>query len=263
VAGQYYIVSLRDGRRLHVTNGVVDFAPAHTAGATVRWNWIEHQHGWFYLEHPASPAGSRRLRINSGTFSMVANASTTNQAQWRFIVPYAPVETAAPAAPTNLSATAGTNQVALAWNASGASDFAFYSVYRSTTSGGGYGLIASNLASPTYTDTTAFGGVTYYYVVTATDLVGYESDYSNEAVATPALPFPTTPTNLLVSVSNNYLVLNWPSNYTGWLLQAQTNPPTAGLGTNWTTVPGSQTNSTFLAPINPANPSVFYRLKRP
>ena len=263
VAGQYYIVSLRDGRRLRATNGMVDFAPAHTAGATVRWNWIEHQYGWFYLEHPASPAGSRRLRDDTGTFSMVANTTATNQVRWRFIVPYAPGETAPPASLAALTATPGVNQVSLIWNVSGAADFSFYSVYRSTTPGGGYSLIASNLASAVFTDTTALGGITYYYMVTATDLVGFESGYSNEAVATPTSPLPTAPTNITFAVSNHALILNWPANYTGWLLQAQTNTLNTGLGTNWFTLPGSETNSFFIAPLNPSNPAVFFRLKRP
>ena len=86
----------------------------------MRWNWIEYQYGWFYLENPASPAGSRRLEDTSGVFSMVTKTTATDQVRWRFVVPYAPVEIAAPSAPANLNATAGTNQVSLTWNASNA-----------------------------------------------------------------------------------------------------------------------------------------------
>lgn len=266
VANQYHIVSLRDGRRLRASGGVVDFAPAQTTGATVRWNWIEHQHGWFYLENPASPAGTRRLRDNAGTFSMVANTTATDQVRWRFIVPFAPVETAAPTAPTSLVATAGVNQVTLTWNASSAPDFAFYSVYRSTTSGSNYSLIVSNLLSPTYTNTGVTAETNYFYVVTATDLVGYESGFSSQASAIPLSPlpaWPTTPTNITYSISNNYIVLNWPTNYTGWLLQVQTNDLTQGLGTTWTTLFSSSNSSSTVMPIDPANPAVFYRLKLP
>jgi hypothetical protein len=266
VAGQYYVVSLRDGRRLRCTNGVVNFAPAQTTGATVRWNWMEQTNGWFYLENPAAPSTARRLRDNNGVFSVVSNTSTTNQTLWRFIVPYAPMETAAPAAPAGLTATAGTNQVSLVWTASSAPDFSFYSVYRSITSGSNYSLIASNLTSLTFTNTGVLGGTHYFYVVTATDWVGYESGFSSQASAIPLSslpPWPTTPTNITFTVSNNTLVLSWPSNYTGWLLQAQTNALSTGLGTNWFNVPGGETNSTFLAPVNPANPAVFYRLKLP
>ena len=59
------------------------------------------------------------------------------------------------------------------------------------------------------------------------------------------------------------LILSWPANYSGWLLQAQTNIVTRGLGTNWTTVPGSDTNHVFVMPVNLTNAAVFYRLKLP
>ncbi|HAO78603.1 MAG TPA: hypothetical protein DCQ92_06430 [Verrucomicrobia subdivision 3 bacterium] len=32
------------------------------------------------------------------------------------------------------------------------------------------------------------------------------------------------------------------------------------LGTNWISIPGSTTNTQFVAPLVPENPSVFYRL---
>ena len=57
-----------------------------------------------------------------------------------------------------------------------------------------------------------------------------------------------------------HLQLSWPTNCLGWELQAQTNPPGAGLGTNWFPVAGSTNNAQMSIPINPNNPSVFYRL---
>ena len=39
-------------------------------------------------------------------------------------------------------------------------------------------------------------------------------------------------------LSNDSLYLSWPTDHTGWRLQAQTNPPGFGLGTNWVTVWG-------------------------
>jgi len=67
-----------------------------------------------------------------------------------------------------------------------------------------------------------------------------------------------SPTNISFSVTGNNLVLNWPANQ-GWSLQAQTNSLGAGLTTNWVTVPGA--TPPFTNSLNPANPSVFYRLK--
>jgi fibronectin type 3 domain-containing protein len=60
-----------------------------------------------------------------------------------------------------------------------------YKVYRTTTSGGPYTELGSNLdASASFTDNSANSGVTYYYVVTAVDSLGNESAYSNQVSAT-------------------------------------------------------------------------------
>jgi fibronectin type 3 domain-containing protein len=58
-----------------------------------------------------------------------------------------------------------------------------YNVYRSTTPGGPYVKLAPLVADPTYTDWLVTSGRTYYYVVTAVDSVGHESNYSEAAVA--------------------------------------------------------------------------------
>jgi subtilase family serine protease len=86
-----------------------------------------------------------------------------------------------PAAPANLSATPGTGQVMLSWNAStGATG---YNVKRAGVSGGPYTGLAS-MATTSYTDAAVTGGIPYYYVVTAVNSAG-ESAISNQATATP------------------------------------------------------------------------------
>lgn len=84
--------------------------------------------------------------------------------------------------PINLVATAGNSQVTLSWDAvTGAID---YNVKRSTTAGGPYATIASNVSGTSYIDTDVVNGTTYYYVVKALTADG-ESANSNEASATP------------------------------------------------------------------------------
>jgi autotransporter-associated beta strand protein len=73
----------------------------------------------------------------------------------------------------------------------------------------------------------------------------------------------TNPTNILYSVSSNVLTLSWPADHTGWRLQAQTNAPGLGLGTNWADVADSTNVNQLTFPMNPANGSVFYRLVFP
>ena len=73
----------------------------------------------------------------------------------------------------------------------------------------------------------------------------------------------TTPTNIVSQVSNGQLILSWPADHLGWQLQAQTNAPGVGLGTNWFDVAGSATNTQMSFPVNPTNGSVFYRMVYP
>ena len=266
--GRKYIVSVSDGRRLRFNGSTLDYAPVATTGTNVEWSVTSVDvYGWLYLDHPASSKRLQLLRSNNANnaptnmvFSMVANTSTTNAANWRFIRPISPGDAAAPAAVANLQAIAGNQTVALTWNASVAADFWRYSVYRSPTNGGPYNLLATNLTATNLTDNAVTNNTTYYYVVTATDFIGYESTNSNQAIATPAIPLPTTPTNLVFVATSSILTLTWPSDYTGWLLQTQTN----GLSSNnWFTVPGSATTNQMTRPIVSTNASVFFRLMHP
>jgi hypothetical protein len=72
-----------------------------------------------------------------------------------------------------------------------------------------------------------------------------------------------TPTDIAMIVSNNTIALSWPADHLGWRLQVQTNALHAGLGTNWMTLPGSDTITSTNITINPANGMVFYRLISP
>jgi hypothetical protein len=68
----------------------------------------------------------------------------------------------------------------------------------------------------------------------------------------------TDPLRLAITQTSSNLLLSWPSNIV-CNLQGQTNPPSAGLGTNWYPV----STSTNLLPIVPVAGSAFYRLITP
>ena len=75
------------------------------------------------------------------------------------------------------------HSVALNWSAS-SSQVIGYRVYRSESSGGGYGpLNGTTITALNFSDTTVASGNTYYYVVTSVDASGDESVYSNQAKA--------------------------------------------------------------------------------
>jgi hypothetical protein len=71
---------------------------------------------------------------------------------------------------------------------------------------------------------------------------------------------PSSPTNIVYSVSANQVTLSWPASYVGWTLQGQTNTPGVGLTLNWYDVPGSTATNEFIMPISEANGSVFSRM---
>jgi hypothetical protein len=74
----------------------------------------------------------------------------------------------------------------------------------------------------------------------------------------------TSRTNItILATTTNTVVLSWPADHLGWHLQAQTNAARVGLGTNWATVAGSQTNTQMILPVGVTNGSVFFRLAYP
>jgi hypothetical protein len=76
-----------------------------------------------------------------------------------------------------------THSVQLSWQAS-TSIVVGYNIYRSTTDGDPYARINATLVTPLkYTDSAVSGSTTYYYVTTAVDPAGVESEYSNQASA--------------------------------------------------------------------------------
>jgi hypothetical protein len=95
-----------------------------------------------------------------------------------------------PSPPTNLTAHASPESVFLSWESAGEPDLQGFHVYRSTTRGGPYTRLTSTpLAVPHYLDTAVTPDTTYYYVVTAVDGAGHESEYSQEVAATVELSF--------------------------------------------------------------------------
>ena len=104
-----------------------------------------------------------------------------------------------PAAPENLAAVPGDSRISLDWDDNAESDLAGYNVYRrdglaareymaGMAAPPGYVRInESLLADSEYVDTSAVNYRTYYYIVTAEDIFGYESAYADEVSACPGI----------------------------------------------------------------------------
>ncbi|MEA2686283.1 MAG: hypothetical protein QOE93_1478 [Actinomycetota bacterium] len=96
-------------------------------------------------------------------------------------------DTAAPSAPSGLTATGGKRLVTLAWTAStdtGGSGVAGYEIHRSTTVTGPFTLLA-RVPTTGYSDATVQRGKVYRYQVKAYDSAGNVSPASNTASAIP------------------------------------------------------------------------------
>jgi autotransporter-associated beta strand protein len=167
--------------------------------------------------------------------------------------------TGAPSVPTNLCAVAGNGQVTLAWNA--AASATGYNVRGSTTNGGPYACLVSLVAATNCACAGLSNGVLYYFVVTATNTsTALESACSSQAAARPIA---ASSPSLTFSCGSGQLSVAWPADHTGWLLEAQTNQPGGGLGTNWVLVDGTEGTNAVAIPIASTNGSVFFRLAHP
>jgi len=91
-----------------------------------------------------------------------------------------PKDTFPPAAPTGLSAIAGTGAVQLSWNPVEEADLAGYQVFRAEGEGA-FIRVGGRLSAPSFGDRDARPGAAYRYRVTALDTAGNESPPSETA----------------------------------------------------------------------------------
>jgi fibronectin type 3 domain-containing protein len=143
---------------------------------------------------------------SSGESAASAIASTTTAS--------APPEPTVPTAPTGVTATGGTNQVAISWGA--VSSATSYNLYYSTTSGvtKSNGTKITNATSPTV-QTGLTAGTAYYYIITAVNSAG-EGAASNQIAASTlaAVPTPTVParpTAVTAVGGANQATISWPA----------------------------------------------------
>jgi PKD repeat protein len=128
----------------------------------------------------------------TATLTVTDSATPAHTATATVAITADPIASTPPAAPTGLTASAGTNQVSLIWTApsnTGGQSLTAYTVYRGTSSGSETKLTSggcSGLSGTTTscTDSGLTAGTTYYYTVAASNATG-EGPQSTEASATP------------------------------------------------------------------------------
>lgn len=168
----------------------------------------------------------------------------------------------APTAPTGLVAAPGNSVVNLSWAASVSTLTPTYTVMRSLTSGSGYANVAGcvDVAVLTCTDSSVTNGTLYYYVVTASNMIGVSGN-SNEVSATPnittnppgAISYSNSAPNYAngIAITNNVPTLSGGGPVTSWAISPSLSAAT-GLNFNTSTGVISGTPTTI------SNPGVTY-----
>ncbi len=130
---------------------------------------------------PSGILQNGNYRWNMRSFNIAGASSYTTA--WTFSVSTS--TSTRPSPPQNLAAAGSDKRIDLSWTAptsNGGSSVSGYNVYRGTASGQETFLTSTALG---YADVVGLtNGVTYYYKLTAYNTIG-ESDFSNEASATP------------------------------------------------------------------------------
>lgn len=162
-----------------------------TAGAGFKWNALE-------LDYALVPYGDLGY---ANRISLVYNFGSTQSRP----------DVAAPAAPRNLRGIAGDRLVSLSWDKSKSKYIVGYNVYYSRTSGGGY--VRTNdkpQADKTSLDVRLRNDDDYYFVVTAVNSTGKESEYSEEIKLRPHAPLkPAAPQEPHAEVQGRTVTLSW------------------------------------------------------
>jgi acid phosphatase type 7 len=160
------------------------------------------------LNHPA-------MFVSLNVLGSVVLDFSTNRLDFQFVNSSGVVQDyftmnkgGAPNSPTGFGATPGDAQVALKWNATALATS--YNVKRSETTGGPYTIIAPNITTTNYTDTTVANGTTYFYVVSAVNADGESADSAQVSATPNAATAPDAPTNLVASQSGKKkIALTW------------------------------------------------------
>jgi autotransporter-associated beta strand protein len=176
--------------------------------------------------------------VNGTTYYYVLQSvnsvgTSTNSGQTTGTTPSGSLSTSAPAAPTGLTVgSVGHQSVPLTWSPSAGASF--YTIYRSTLfdNGGGASnvlatiVLANNVTTANYTDTSPTDGSIYSYTVTATS-AGGTSGNSAVAVGVPRPAVPSEPGSLTIRfVQTTNVLLTWPAvpGAVGYVIRRATSP---------------------------------------
>ncbi len=141
-------------------------------------------------------------------FRITAIDSNYNESGYSNQVNATPIDLP-PAAPQNLTATAGNGQVSLKWNRVADTDLKRYRIYRGTSSPASTltdSTSAGNLNDTTKTIAGLTNGTTYYFRITTLNSADNESQFSNEVSVTPKIPATSL---FATAINTDRVTLSW------------------------------------------------------
>ncbi|MCH7782875.1 T9SS type A sorting domain-containing protein, partial [candidate division KSB1 bacterium] len=135
-----------------------------------------------------------------------------------------PIDTVAPAAPQNITVTAGERLLDVSWSANTEADVDHYIVYRSLVNGftpnSSDSLTLVSAPDTTYRDLAIIVDSTFYYRISAVDTASNESSFSLQASNAPFdSTAPAVPQNLIAVGGGGIITLDWDTNTEADLLQ--------------------------------------------
>ena len=152
--------------------------------------------------------------------------------------------TAAPPAPTGLTATPANSEIDLTWNPSAGATS--YSVYRGTTPGGEGATPVGTTTTDSFADTGLANGTGYYYTVAASNASGASAKTAEtNTVPSPAVVAPPVPFGVVVTSSAGQINLQWTyeENATSYQVYRGTTPGGEGATPLATVTSSSYTDS--------------------
>jgi fibronectin-binding autotransporter adhesin len=112
---------------------------------------------------------------------------------------------------------------------------------------------------------TAFGGIALATNDATGNIYTWQNDIATDGSITVLTVTPAinpNPPVLQGAFAGGVLNLSWPTN-AGWILQAQTNSRSIGRSSNWVDISGSALMTSTNLTVNPADPTVFFRMRYP